>query len=137
MNTQQDERIQAVSTKRLWFGFVGGAAAWIVAGLLNVLLAWQSCMGGESGSAMFTQTWMWVVLGVITFVLLATDIAAGLISYDNWRKLSGTSNLSNAEGRGRQEYMALFGVFVSTSLLAGMVWFAIPIYIIRMCARAY
>ena len=137
MNIQQHERVHEVSPKRLWFGFAGGAAAWIIAGLLNVLLAWQSCMGGEAGSAMFTQTWVWVVLGIVTIGLLATGIAAGVVSYGNWRILSGSSDFSEAEGRNRQEYMALVGVFVSVSLVAGMVWFAIPIYIIRMCVRSY
>jgi hypothetical protein len=137
MNTDQQHERAQVSGKRLWFGFAGGAAAWVLAGLVNVLIAWQACMGGEAGSAIFTQTWIWVVLGIITLGLLATGIAAGMVSYDNWRKLSGSSDLSNAEGRGRQEYMALFGIFVSASLFAGMVWFAIPIYIIRMCVRAY
>ncbi|MGH9521562.1 MAG: hypothetical protein ACRD3E_03405 [Terriglobales bacterium] len=137
MNIEQKERAQQVSPKRLWFGFAGGAASWIFAGLLNVLLAWQSCMGGEAGSAMFTQTWVWVVLGIITIGLLATGIAAGVVSYDNWRTLSGKSDFSEAEGRGREEYMAMVGVFVSVSLVAGIVWFAIPIYIIRMCVRSY
>jgi hypothetical protein len=126
-----------VSPKRLWFGFVGGAAAWILAGLLNVLFAWQSCLGGEAGSFVFTQTGIRVLLGVITFLLLALAIAAGVVSFQNWRALSEQREFSDAEGRGRREFMAMFGVFVSASLGAGIIWFALPIYIVRMCVRAH
>jgi hypothetical protein len=128
---------QPVSPKRLWFGFGGAAAAWVLAGLLNVLLAWQACMGGEAGSFIFTQTGIRVVLGVITFVLLAVAIVAGIVSFRNWRDLSREPDFVEAEGRGRKEFMAIFGVVVSASLTMGLIWFAIPIYIISMCVRAH
>lgn len=138
MSEQLDrQHVTQVSPKRLWFGFGGAAVAWVLAGLLNVLLAWQACMGGEAGSLFFTQTGVRVVLGIITFLLLALAVAAGLISFQNWRALSRQEDLVEAEGRGRQEFMALFGMFVSFSLGVGIVWFVIPIYMIRMCERAH
>ena len=133
----QHEVSPAVSPRRLWFGFAGSAVAWILAGLLNVLLAWQACMGGEAGSAFFTQTGVRIVLGVITLGLLAVGIAAGIISYRNWRVLSRYPDFATAEGNGRQEYMAIFGVFVSAAMVGGIIWFAIPIYMIRMCVRVH
>jgi hypothetical protein len=133
----QQESLHPVSPKRLWFGFTGGAAAWVLAGLLNVLFAWQSCMGGEAGSFVFTQTGIRILLGVITCLLLALALAAGVISFQNWRALSEQREFSDAEGRGRCEFMAMFGVFVSASLGAGIIWFALPIYIVRMCVRAH
>lgn len=126
-----------VSPGRLWFGFVGGGVAWILAGLLNVLLAWQACMGGEAGSFFFTQTGVRIVLGVITFFFLALAVAAGIVSFRNWRLLSQQRDFVEAEGRGRQEFMAIVGVIVSATLGAGIVWFVLPIYIIRMCVRAH
>ena len=124
-----------VSRKRLWFGFVAAAAAWILAGLLNIFLAWQACMGGEAGSFWFTQTGMRVVLGVITFGLLAVAVIAGVVSYQNWRALSDRRELLDAEARERQEFMALFGMIVSVSLGVGIAWFSIPIYVLQMCVR--
>ncbi len=126
-----------VCSRRLWFGFVGAAIAFHLAGALNVFLAWQACMGGEAGSFVFTQTGVRILLGVITFALLATGIASGLISYRNWRALSQEPEFAEAEGRGRKEYMAIFGVVVAGTLSMGMVWFAIPIYMIGICVRAY
>jgi len=134
---QQVEVSNRVTPKRLWFGFTGGAVAWVVAGLLNVMLAWQACIGGEAGSFIFTQTRIRIVLGVITFGFLAVAFASGLVSYRNWRALSQMPDLVSAEGRGRQEFMALFGLVVSISLGVGILWFALPIYIIRMCVRAH
>ncbi len=137
MNDQEQlERSEAVTPKRLWFGFTGAAVAWSLAGVLNVLLAWQSCMGGEQGSFIFTQAGIRIVLGVITFGLLAASIASGYISYQNWRALSQKPDIVSAEGRGRKEFMALFGLVVSVSLGMGIVWFALPIYILQMCVRA-
>jgi hypothetical protein len=133
----QVETRQPVSSNRLWFGFAGAAAAWVLAGLLNVLLAWQACMGGEAGSFIFTQTGIRVVLGIITFALLAVAVVAGLISFRNWRDLSREPDFLEAEGRSRKEFMAIFGVVVSASLTMGLIWFAIPIYVISMCVRAH
>lgn len=136
-NDSYTKKSQPVTPKRLWFGFAGAAAAWVLAGILNVLLAWQACLGGEAGSFIFTQTRIRIVLGVITFGLLALAAASGVISFRNWQALSRQPDFISAEGRGRQEFMALFGVIVSASLGMGIVWFAIPIYIIGMCVRTY
>jgi hypothetical protein len=133
----QIEEERRVSPKQLWFGFAGAAGAWTLAGLLNVLLAWQACMGGEAGSFIFTQTGLRIVLGVITFALLAVAIVAGLTSYRNWRALSRAPDFIEAEGRSRKEFMAIFGVVVSVSLAMGLIWFAIPIYILGICVRAH
>lgn len=136
------EQIQAppqesVSPARLWFGFVGSAVAWVLAGLLNVALAWQACLGGDAGWFVYTQTGMRILLGVITFGMLGLDVASGLVSFQNWRMLSRQRDFAEAEGWGRQEFMAIFGVIVSATLGAGIIWFVLPIYIVRMCVRAH
>lgn len=128
-------RKTAVTAKQLWFGFAASALAWTLAGLLNVFFAWQACMGGEAGSGVFTSTAFHVLLGLITFGLLAVAIIAGIVSYRNWRKLSEKPSFTDAEGRGREEFMAVAGVFVSASLGIGIALFAIPIYVLGMCVR--
>ena len=136
-NQVEVETRQPVSSKRLWFGFVGAACAWVIAGLADVLLAWQACMGGESGSLVFTQTGIRIVLGIITLAFLAVGVIAGAISFRNWRKLSREPDFVKAEGSGRKEYMAIFGVIVSATLVMGMIWFTIPIYILSVCQRVH
>lgn len=125
-----------VPSKRLWFGFSGAAAAWVLAGVVDAALAWIACIGHEAGSGVFTSVGMRVLLGVITFGLLAVATAGGLISFRNFRALSETNDIIEAEGRGRKQFMALVGVFISVSLGLGIIWFAIPIYILGICVRA-
>jgi hypothetical protein len=79
---------------------------------------------------------MRVLLGVVTFGLLAIATAGGLISFRNWRRLSESRDFMEAEGRGRKQFMALVGVFISISLGIGIIWFSLPIYILGICVRA-
>jgi hypothetical protein len=126
-----------VSPKRLWFGFTSGAIAWTLAGLFDVIVVWHTCSGAALGStAVFTDTGLRVLLGIITFGLLAIATVGGIVSYDNWRRLSEGSDFVPAEGRGRKQYMALTGVLMSGALGVGIIWFSIPIYILKVCVRA-
>jgi hypothetical protein len=136
MNTQAKLPQSDIPPKRLWFGFSGAAVAWILAGIVDAWLAWVACMGHEAGSGVFTSVGMRVLLGVITFGLLAVASAGGLVSFANWRRLSQSREFMDAEGRGRQQFMALVGVFISVSLGIGILWFSIPIYILGICVRA-
>lgn len=124
-----------VTPKRLWFGFSGAAFAWALAGFLDATLAWFACRGGEMGSSVFTTTGMRVLLGFITFGLLAIATAGGLISFSNWRKLSENEAFIEGEARGRKQFMAKVGVILSISLGVGIIWFAIPVYILGLCVR--
>ena len=135
INGKYREEEVFVPAKRLWFGFAASAGCWILAGVLNVLFAWQACLGGEAGTSIFTSTGLRVVLGLITFGLLAVAIVAGFISYRNWQRLSEKESFANAEGRGREEFMAMAGVFISASLGIGIALFAVPIYVLGMCVR--
>jgi hypothetical protein len=97
-------------------------------------------MGGEAegGTAAFTSPWFRVMLGFITFGLLALSIIAGVISYRNWQRLSKGDEFEEfveSEARSRREYMALCGVFISASLGFGIALFAIPVYILGVCVR--
>lgn len=136
MNTRTNLPEPDVPPKRLWFGFSGAAVAWVIAGLADAWLAWVACMGHEAGSGVFTSTGMRVLLGVITFGLLAVATAGGMISFRNWRRLSEADDILEAEGRARKQFMALVGVFISVSLGVGIIWFSIPIYILGICVRA-
>lgn len=73
---------------------------------------------------------------VVTLLLLLTAVTAGAVSFRNWRELSRSGSLAEAEGRGREEYMALIGVFVSFTLGIGIVLLGIPLAIIDLCVRA-
>ncbi len=123
-----------VSETRLWFGFAA-IPAWVLAGLLNVLFAWQACMGGEAGSSVFTRTGIEMLLGFITFGLLIVGVIAGLVSYKNWQRLTDKTDVFHGEGTGRKQYMAVAGVIATVIMGAGMIWFAVPIYVLNICMR--
>jgi hypothetical protein len=135
MKNETETRPQ-ISPKRLWFGFAGSAASWIALGIVDLLLTWQACQGQEQyGGAEFKPEFR-LLFVVFTVLLLATAIAAGWVSFDNWRRVSRNGGLSHAEGRGREEYMALVGVFISFTLGIGIIWLGIPLAIIDLCVRA-
>ena len=135
MNDQARIR-QHISPARLWFGFAGSAASWIALGIIDLLITWQACLGQEQYGGAHLEPGVKFLYLVVTFLLLITAISAGGVSFRNWRELSRGGSLANAEGRGREEYMALIGVFVSFTLGIGIVWLGIPIAIIDLCVRA-
>jgi hypothetical protein len=135
MNDQAKKR-QHISPARLWFGFVGSAGSWIALGVIDLLITWQACLGKEQYGGAHLEPGVKVLYIVVTLVLLITAVTAGGVSFHNWRELSRSGSLANAEGRGREEYMALIGVFVSFTLGIGIVWSGIPVAIIDLCVRA-
>lgn len=71
-----------------------------------------------------------------TLVLLFIAAWSGMVSFRNWRELTSAPDLSHAEGRSREEYMAIAGIFISFTLGIGIIWLGLPIAIIDMCVRA-
>lgn len=128
-------RSPEIGEKRLWFGFSAAAFAWMLTGFLDTTLAFYACFGGELGWAVFTPTGMRILLGFISFGLLAVAAAAGFTSYQNWRRLSGRGSFIEAEGRGRQQFMAISGVFLSVSLGIGIILFSMTVYFLNICQR--
>lgn len=125
-----------ITSGRLWFGFAGSAAAWISLGIIDLLITWQACLGREQyGGAQFSSGFKLLYFAV-TSLLLLIALSAGWMSFRNWRALSQDRVLSDAEGRGREEYMALAGIFVSFTLGIGIVWLGLPIAILQLCVRA-
>ncbi len=124
-----------VTPGRLWFGVAASAAAWFVLGFTDILLTWAACvhreqLGGASAHAEIRL--LTISITVILFVIILTS---GTISYRNWRQLSSEPALENAEGRGREEFMALLGVFVSLTLGFSVLWLALPLFILDLCVR--
>lgn len=137
MAEQLTTRPPSVPSRKLWFGFTGSACAWVGLATGDVLLAWWACLqeGQQFGFSKVRPDIGFAYFGT-TFVLIALAIAAGTTSYRNWKELSSDTSLRDAEGRGRQEFMALMGVFVSFTLGFGLIWLTIPLLILNVCVRA-
>jgi hypothetical protein len=119
-----------------WFGVAGSAGAWLALGAGDILVTWRACMGSNLfGEAANPPAARLVYFG-LTIILIALAVMAGISSYRNWRAISGRRALLEAEGRGRSEFVALAGLFISFTLGFGMLWFCLPLFIIQMCLRA-
>jgi len=124
-----------VSERRLWFEFMGTIIAWHILGILEVVITWVGCnhqeqLGGPSphpaAHALYFVAWT---------SIFAVALMAGRMSYRSWRRLSETTELLNAEGRERKQFMSLAGLFVSLTLGFGFLWLSLPLFILQMCAR--
>jgi hypothetical protein len=127
---------QRVPRGRLWFGFAAAALAWTLQGFLSVVISASACQNGSYQWNWISESGVRVLLAVITIALLAVAVAAWVVSFRNWRGLSTRRELIHAEGRRREEFMALGGVFVSTAFVIGIIWGGIPLILINICRSA-
>lgn len=135
MASESETRKEKVSSTRLWFGFAAGVLAWLGLGISDVLLTWRECLHNEAyGGASGHPGLDMLNIGLFC-LLLAIAIVAGIMSYQNWRKLSGQVRIYRAEATGSREYFALLGVFISLTFGMGIVWLGIPLFIITLCVR--
>jgi hypothetical protein len=135
MANEMTNRTEHVSPGQLWFGVAASAAAWFVLGFADILLTWAACLHREQFGGASSHRGILLLTVVITFVLFAIILASGMVSYGNWKRLSADADLESAEGRGREEFMALLGVFVSLTLGFSVIWLALPLFILDLCVR--
>jgi hypothetical protein len=137
MSVQNDPQILTpLDQPRLWFGFAGSAAAWLALFIADLLLAWKMCTELPNGSDVLSLGWAIYLFAALTVILLAVTIAAGIVSFGNFQRFSNHASLANTEATGREEFMALGGMFISVILSLGIVWLGIPLIIINLCTRA-
>ena len=119
---------------RLWFGTVAGAAAFSVQGFVCFQIAIQSCKDSHIGTwgALSPAGVRWV-LGGISIVLFLIAAWGGLTSFGNWQTVSEQRSITQAEGYGRESFMALAGVFVSIAFLVGIIWLGLPMVLLDTC----
>ena len=120
---------------RLWFGSTGAAVAWALQGSVCFLIATQACASGTGNWGPLSGPGVRILTGCITIGFLVMAALSGFVSYRNWRTLCGQRRLLDAEGIGRQEFMAIAGVFVGTASVIGLIWAGIPSIFIPTCVN--
>lgn len=135
MSAEETNRASQVTRSRLWFGFAASAIAWAAVGIAGPLITWQACTHHEQLGGASAHPGMRALNIVITLVLLAIAIIAGFLSYRNWRTLSGSGRLYQAEAKTPQEFLAFLGIFISITLGFGILWFGLPLTILAFCLR--
>jgi hypothetical protein len=136
MATEEQIRGVLITPRRLWFGLAASAVAWATLGFIDILITWRACVHNEQYGNPRTDVGVTVLYLVVATVLFIVVVAAGIVSYRNWRAISLQNGILNATAPDRREFMALLGVFVSVTLGMGVLWLAIPPLVIQLCLRA-
>lgn len=136
MATEANRPERAVQPSRLWFGFAVPAVAWVALGCLDILITWRACMHQEDFGIPNPHPGVRVVFFVLALLLLALTIGAGVVSYRNFRDLSGRRQLLESHAVERREFMAMLGVIISVTLGVGIIWLALPPLFLDLCWRA-
>lgn len=120
--------------RRLWYGTCAAAAAAAAQGFICFQIAVQACKDGHIGTwgPLSPSGVRWVLGGISCFLFLVA-LSAAVISFRNWRTVSEQRRLSEAEGHGREAFMALAGIFVSVAFLVGIVWLGLPMLVLNTC----
>lgn len=134
-NTYPAER-HRLSPVRLWYGFSAAAAAWALEGAIGVIVSAQFCPADLPHWGLVSQGSVRLALGIITIILLAIAVSAGVISLRNWRTLAGQCEFAHAEGISREGFMSIAGIFISTVFAIAIIWSGIPIIMLSECMRA-
>jgi divalent metal cation (Fe/Co/Zn/Cd) transporter len=136
MGTDAGTGRNTVPSGRLWFGLAASAAAWASLGVLDIMITWLACVHEEEFGNAMKHPGATAAYIAVALALFAVVITAGILSYRNWRAISQRNAILNASATDRREFMALLGVFISITLGMGVLWLAIPPFVIQLCLRA-
>lgn len=125
-----------VGSRKLWFGAAAGVASWLLLGVLDVVLAWGFCTRQQDYGVPPEHTGLRIAIVLIALMSLSTAIAAGIVSYRNWRAIAGASRMLEADAEDAREFLAMVGVIISITLGAGIVWLSLPPLFVELCWRA-
>jgi hypothetical protein len=127
---------QPVPQPRLWFGLATSVLAWLALGFIDLMIVWQVCGYASEYGVDRVHEYARIASFAISVVLFVIAVYAGLVSYRNFRAISRSRDVINANAADRREFMAMLGVIISVTLGAGIVWLALPPLIVQMCLRA-
>ncbi len=94
--------VRDVSPYLLWFGVIGGPAAWTAHLAVGYLLITIDCLIGLPG----IRIWLLALAGA----MLALDVVAGLAGYRIWRQLGTDIDPVSGGATGRSGLMAVAGM---------------------------
>jgi hypothetical protein len=126
---------QKVPRIRQWFSLWGAACCWVALGIAGSLITWRACLHGEQSGGASAHPAMTDLNIALFLLLLAISLFAGLLSYRTWHRLNGKGNIFTSESTGREEYMAMIGVLITTTMGVGIIWMGIPLWILSQGVR--
>jgi len=119
-----------VPLSALWFGFIGGPAAWSVQALVNTSLTAHSCYPRLTPLSSPTTGGLRGIAFAVSLLALAVCVAAAAVSWRTWWRTREEHQQGTGRGRqhepsaalletgeGRTRFMALAGVLTSVLFL--------------------
>jgi hypothetical protein len=125
-----------ISQRSLWFGSTAAAVAWALHGAACVIVSSQACLNGVGNLRSLSPLGVRWLLAGITIGFLAIAAIGGITSFRNWIHLAEHHDLVHAEGSGREQFMALVGIFVSLAFVIGIIWAGLPLIFLDICMKA-
>jgi hypothetical protein len=102
-----------------WFALVAPAVAWSAHELASWYVASTWCGTESAGAAR-------IALPLISAVALAVAMAGMALGYGRLRSAATSAVRLTAEGRSRDEMLALSSVFLGAVFTLGLVWASLP-----------
>jgi hypothetical protein len=126
-----------VSPRILWLGFFSAGFAFALEGFVGWVISSRACYIGHGALGPISPGGLrWLLVG-ITVVLFGVSLNGGLLSYRNWRRLTGTSKLMDSEAEEANEFIALLGFLMSGFLTVGIFWMSLLFIFLSVCMREH
>jgi hypothetical protein len=135
-----------VPLSALWFGFVGGPAAWAVQTLVNTPLSAHSCYPRLTPLSSPTTGGLRGIEFVVSLVALVVCLAAAAVAWGTWWRTRQEHQQGTGRGRqhqpgsalletgeGRTRFMALAGVLTSVTFLVVSAMNTAAVFIVSPC----
>ena len=135
MVSETNSGAQKVSRIRQWFSLWGAACCWVALGMAGGLITWRACLHDEQSGGATAHPVMTDLNIALFLLLLALSLFAGYLSYKTWQRLNGNGNVFTSESTGREEYLAMIGVLITTTMGIGILWMGIPLLILSQGVR--
>ena len=126
-------RDRTPTPRAVWFGLIGGPAAWALQGLLGWWIAGATCNDGTAEWGRLSPGGVRTLLVVLSAAALGTAVASAVGARQWWRGLTPPGRFTEALGKQRLEFMAIAGVLISIVFSIAITWTALAILWLDVC----
>ncbi len=124
-------KMESTGSAALWFGLLAGPFAWLTQLVVGMELPEFMCSPGAANTSVY-GVGLEIVIQVVTLVVAAVTILAGLVSLRCWRR---TRN-GNGTTRERAAWMGLAGVITNCLFLILILPGFLPAGFLTECGRS-
>jgi hypothetical protein len=120
------------------FGIAAAPIAWDTQLIANSAFIGHACY--PRGLPLTEPQWpaLWLTLLIISLVGIAVAVAAGLVSWRNWRlthdETGGGEHHVLESGQGRTRFLAMVGMMTSILFLLALIFGTISIFLVPLCS---